>query len=128
MILKTNISTGRRGKRTPNGTFSAGPYKARMHRSNLYDDAPMPWSVPGNRRHLYPRLLERSRCASVARLHPSPYRWREPGAVLLQMGRSGHTRRSDRALVRVTHQEHCSHEAVAPQNQSEAERIGVDQK
>ncbi|RYG47298.1 hypothetical protein EON79_07715 [bacterium] len=45
LVMKTNVSTGRRGKATPNGSFQAGPYKARMHRSSLYDDAPMPYSV-----------------------------------------------------------------------------------
>ncbi|RYZ91721.1 MAG: hypothetical protein EOP06_06305 [Proteobacteria bacterium] len=45
VVLKTPVSTGRLGHRTPNGTFAAGPYKARMHYSSLYDDAPMPYSV-----------------------------------------------------------------------------------
>jgi lipoprotein-anchoring transpeptidase ErfK/SrfK len=45
MVLKSRISTGRQGKKTPAGTFRAGPYKARMHYSSLYDNAPMPWSV-----------------------------------------------------------------------------------
>jgi lipoprotein-anchoring transpeptidase ErfK/SrfK len=45
VVLSTPISSGRRGHRTPNGTFEAGPYKALMHRSSLYDDAPMPYSV-----------------------------------------------------------------------------------
>lgn len=45
LVLQTNVSTGRRGHATPTGEFEAGPYKARMHRSSLYDDAPMPWSV-----------------------------------------------------------------------------------
>ncbi|RYG25772.1 hypothetical protein EON82_05880 [bacterium] len=45
VVLRAKVSTGRKSKRTPNGSFSAGPYKARMHRSSLYDDAPMPYSV-----------------------------------------------------------------------------------
>jgi lipoprotein-anchoring transpeptidase ErfK/SrfK len=48
LVLQTNVSTGRRGHATPTGTFKAGPYKARMHRSSLYEDAPMPWSVQVN--------------------------------------------------------------------------------
>lgn len=44
-IMRTQVSTGRRGKRTPNGNFKAGPYKARMHISSLYNDSPMPFSV-----------------------------------------------------------------------------------
>lgn len=45
LVLESRVSTGRGGRITPRGQFSAGPYKARMHRSRLYDDAPMPWSV-----------------------------------------------------------------------------------
>ena len=45
VVMRTKVSTGREGKRTPNGEFEAGPYKARMHRSSLYNDAPMPYSV-----------------------------------------------------------------------------------
>jgi hypothetical protein len=45
VVLTTPISSGARGYRTPTGTFEAGPYKALMHRSSLYDDAPMPYSV-----------------------------------------------------------------------------------
>ncbi|HEY1051844.1 MAG TPA: L,D-transpeptidase [Prosthecobacter sp.] len=47
LILQTHISSGRNG-RTPAGTFSAGPFRARMHRSSLYHNAPMPWSVQIN--------------------------------------------------------------------------------
>lgn len=44
LVLLTRISSGRRGG-TPAGDFVAGPYKARMHRSSRYHNAPMPWSV-----------------------------------------------------------------------------------
>lgn len=47
LVLETNVSTGRNG-RTPSGSFSAGPYRARMHRSKLYHNAAMPWSVQIN--------------------------------------------------------------------------------
>lgn len=43
-VLQTHISSGRRGS-TPAGNFVAGPYKARMHYSKRYHNAPMPWSV-----------------------------------------------------------------------------------
>src|SRR5260370_37338445 len=36
---------GREGKKTPSGEFKAGPVKSPMHRSRLYHNAPMPWSV-----------------------------------------------------------------------------------
>jgi hypothetical protein len=44
LVLESRISSGRRGS-TPAGDFTAGPYKARMHYSNRYHNAPMPWSV-----------------------------------------------------------------------------------
>jgi len=45
VVLDSTISTGREGKKTPAGEFRAGPVKSRMHRSRLYHNAPMPWSV-----------------------------------------------------------------------------------
>ncbi len=45
LVLDSAISTGREGKKTPSGEFQAGPIKSRMHRSRLYHNAPMPWSV-----------------------------------------------------------------------------------
>src|SRR5881275_2945735 len=45
LVLDSAISTGREGKKTPAGEFKAGPVKSRMHRSRLYHNAPMPWSV-----------------------------------------------------------------------------------
>jgi hypothetical protein len=44
LVLESRISSGRRGS-TPAGDFTAGPYKARMHYSKRYHNAPMPWSV-----------------------------------------------------------------------------------
>ncbi len=45
LVLETPVSTGRAGRRTPTGDFTAGPYKARIHYSSLYNEAPMPFSV-----------------------------------------------------------------------------------
>ena len=45
LVLDSAISSGREGKKTPSGEFKAGPVKSRMHRSRLYHNAPMPWSV-----------------------------------------------------------------------------------
>lgn len=47
LVMHCRVSSGRRG-RTPAGNFAAGPYKARMHYSKRYDNAPMPWSVQIN--------------------------------------------------------------------------------
>ncbi len=44
MVLQTHISSGRNG-RTPAGSFTAGPFRQRMHYSKLFNNAPMPWSV-----------------------------------------------------------------------------------
>lgn len=44
LVLDSRISSGR-GRSTPAGNFTAGPYKARRHYSSRYDNAPMPWSV-----------------------------------------------------------------------------------
>lgn len=48
LVLETRVSTGKREKPTPRGTFRAGPLKQRLHLSHLYNDAPMPWSVQVN--------------------------------------------------------------------------------
>ncbi|MFN3650296.1 MAG: L,D-transpeptidase family protein [Armatimonadota bacterium] len=45
LVLETRVSTGAPGNETPTGSFTAGPYRAKMHYSSLYDNAPMPWSV-----------------------------------------------------------------------------------
>ncbi len=42
LIATTTVSTGKRGHRTPTGVFPI-LQKQVMHRSNLYDDAPMPF-------------------------------------------------------------------------------------
>jgi lipoprotein-anchoring transpeptidase ErfK/SrfK len=44
VVLRTRVSTGRMGRRTPSGNFTVG-VKERMHYSRLYDNAPMPFSV-----------------------------------------------------------------------------------
>lgn len=45
LVLQTHISSGRYRNSTPVGEFTAGPYKAEMHHSKKYNNAPMPWSV-----------------------------------------------------------------------------------
>ena len=44
LVLESRVSTGRRGRWTPNGNYKVG-VKWRMHYSRLYDNAPMPYSV-----------------------------------------------------------------------------------
>ena len=45
LVLESHISSGREGRKTPPGDYKAGPVKSPMHRSRLYHNAPMPWSV-----------------------------------------------------------------------------------
>jgi lipoprotein-anchoring transpeptidase ErfK/SrfK len=45
LVLKSPISTGVEGYNTPIGTWHLKSYRSKMHRSRLYHDAPMPWSV-----------------------------------------------------------------------------------
>ena len=45
VVIDTKVSTGRAGHRTPNGSFTTGPYKSKMHYSKLYNNAPMPYSI-----------------------------------------------------------------------------------
>ncbi len=44
LVFQSRVSTGRPGRETPCGSFSAKS-KSRMHYSTLYDNAPMPYSV-----------------------------------------------------------------------------------
>jgi lipoprotein-anchoring transpeptidase ErfK/SrfK len=45
LVLKAPVSTGKEGYATPIGTWHLKPYRNKMHKSKLYDNAPMPWSV-----------------------------------------------------------------------------------
>jgi lipoprotein-anchoring transpeptidase ErfK/SrfK len=44
LVMESRISSGR-GRSTPPGRYTAGPYKAANHYSSLYNNAHMPWSV-----------------------------------------------------------------------------------
>jgi len=44
LVFESRVSTGRRGKETPNGVFHVRG-KSLMHYSRLYQNAPMPYSV-----------------------------------------------------------------------------------
>ena len=47
LVFRSNVSTGKAGKETPNGHYHAQG-KSLMHYSTLYDNAPMPYSVQVN--------------------------------------------------------------------------------
>jgi lipoprotein-anchoring transpeptidase ErfK/SrfK len=88
LFLQSRVSTGKIGKRTPNGLYHAD-YKERMHYSRLYDDAPMPFSVHvgGNYFiHGYssvPRSPASHGCIRLPLTNGNParrfYEWVEPG-------------------------------------------------
>lgn len=44
-VLRSHVSTGIAAKETPNGIFRVQPYRTRLHKSRLYDDARMPYAV-----------------------------------------------------------------------------------
>jgi len=45
VVFRSQIGIGREGYNTPSGNYRVQPYRARMHRSSLYNNTPMPWSV-----------------------------------------------------------------------------------
>lgn len=45
LVMETRVCTGKPGMETPQGTFRAGPLKARLLISRKYGNAEMPWSV-----------------------------------------------------------------------------------
>jgi hypothetical protein len=81
LVLDTQVSTGRRGQSTPLGSFTAGPYRARMHYSSLYDNAPMPYSVQvqGNifihGFHEVPAFAASAGCIRVPLANGNPAKW-----------------------------------------------------
>lgn len=81
LVLETPVSTGRAGHRTPTGAFTAGPIKARMHRSGLYNGAAMPYSVQVNGNifiHGFgsvPRYPASHGCIRVPLDNGNPARW-----------------------------------------------------
>ncbi len=44
-VMRSPVSTGIAAKETPNGIFRVQPYRARLHKSSIYDDARMPYAV-----------------------------------------------------------------------------------
>lgn len=91
LVFESRVSTGKRGKRTPSGNFTAG-VKLRMHYSRLYDNAPMPFSVQvkGNYFiHGYKHVPERPASHGCIRLpldgdNPARwfFEWVEPGTPI----------------------------------------------
>lgn len=80
LVLRTRISSGRHGS-TPAGNFQAGPFKARMHYSSRYHNAPMPWSVQVNG-HIFihgftsvPNYPASHGCIRVPLTGNNPARW-----------------------------------------------------
>ncbi|MEA2554625.1 MAG: hypothetical protein QOJ65_2801 [Fimbriimonadaceae bacterium] len=45
VVLSSPVTLGIEGHDTPSGIFQAQGYRAKMHKSKLYKNAPMPWTV-----------------------------------------------------------------------------------
>jgi hypothetical protein len=105
IVLDSAISTGREGKKTPSGEFKAGPAKSRMHRSRLYHNAPMPWSVQVHE-NFHSRIPEGPATSLLARLHSPAADGRQSGKVVLQLDRSRHTHQHQGPLA-FPHQRAC---------------------
>src|SRR5436190_16836603 len=81
LVLDSPVSSGREGKKTPPGEFKAGPIKSRMHRSRLYHNAPMPWSVQVHENifihgfRKVPRRPASHGCIRLPLTGPNPAKW-----------------------------------------------------
>lgn len=71
LVLESRVSTGRRGKQTPNGSFRVGT-KLRVHHSRLYDNAPMPFSVQVNGNYFIHGFESVPDRPGLSRMHPAP--------------------------------------------------------
>lgn len=98
-VLRSHVSTGIAAKETPNGIFRVQPYRARVHKSKLYDDAPMPYAVQivGNIFvHGWPRVAGVPASHGCIRLPVSGanpalffYRWADVGTPVVIRGKWG---------------------------------------
>lgn len=100
LVFQSRVSTGKEGKRTPNGAFTVGE-KQRMHHSALYNNAPMPFSVQVSRNyfiHGFKSVPEHPASHGCIRLpleedgqKPAEqfYNWVEPGTPIDIVGRWG---------------------------------------
>jgi lipoprotein-anchoring transpeptidase ErfK/SrfK len=110
LVFRTRVSTGKPGKDTPNGRFSAKT-KKRMHYSSRYDNAPMPYSVQYSGHyfiHGYSSVPPYPASRGCIRLPmnsaPAFFNWVEPGTPISVTGQwNGPTRkqhvRHQRALA-----------------------------
>jgi len=96
-VFRSRVSTGRAGKQTPTGIFKAQGYKNKLHRSRLYDNVAMPWSVQivGNIFiHGFKSVPGRAASSGCIRLpitgeNPARwfYYWVEPGTPVTILGK-----------------------------------------
>ena len=93
LVFKSRVSTGKEGKQTPSGNFRAES-KSRMHRSRLYNNAPMPYSVQfsGNYFiHGFSSVPNRPASHGCIRLPlneaPTFYNWVTPGTPITVTGK-----------------------------------------
>jgi len=93
LVFRSRVSTGKEGKQTPSGHFRAQS-KMRMHRSRLYNNAPMPYSVQfsGNYFiHGFRSVPHRPASHGCIRLPldkaPTFYNWVTPGTPITVTGK-----------------------------------------
>ena len=99
LVLDSPISSGREGKKTPPGEFKAGPIKSRMHRSRLYHNAPMPWSVQVHENIFIHGFRKVPRHPVLARLHSPALNGGQSREMVLQLDRPRHTGQHQRPLA-----------------------------
>lgn len=92
LVLHTRISSGRRGRETPSGSYRARS-KSLMHYSRLYDNAPMPYSVQFSGNYFIhgfssvPRYPASHGCIRVPMGAAREfYQWVEPGTPVRVVG------------------------------------------
>jgi lipoprotein-anchoring transpeptidase ErfK/SrfK len=93
LVFKSRVSTGRPGKETPCGSFSAKS-KSRMHYSSLYENAPMPYSVQISGNYFIhgfssvPNWPASHGCIRLPlNAAPAFYNWVEPGTPISVTGK-----------------------------------------
>lgn len=94
VVLSSPVTLGIEGKDTPSGIFKAQGQREEMHKSKLYHNAPMPWSVHivGNVYiHGWPKVTSRRGSHGCIRLPIQKarffYYWADPGTPVSILGK-----------------------------------------
>jgi lipoprotein-anchoring transpeptidase ErfK/SrfK len=94
VVMSAPVTLGIEGKDTPSGLFKAQGEREKMHKSKLYHNAPMPWSVHivGNVYvHGWPKVTSRRGSHGCIRLPIDKarffYYWADPGTPVSILGK-----------------------------------------